>query len=84
MVALTFAIRLAMLDRGGPCGHILFVPALLAASLMFDRGGTGFFALGLSAALMASVMPWAHSADVHLVALMIFAPRLSAVRSRRG
>jgi two-component sensor histidine kinase len=71
MVGLTFGVRLAMQDRGGPYNFILFVPAILAASLMFDRG-SGFLAVVLSGALMTLIMPWGHDADVHVAALTIF------------
>jgi two-component sensor histidine kinase len=71
MVVLTFAVRLALHDRGGPYGFILFVPAILTASLLFDRG-SGVFALAMSAALMAFVMPWNSNIEVHIAALMIF------------
>jgi two-component sensor histidine kinase len=71
MVVLTFVVRLAMHERGGPYGFILFVPAILSAALMFDRG-SGFLALALSAALMASIMPWGYNARVHVAALAIF------------
>jgi two-component sensor histidine kinase len=71
MVVLTFVVRLAMHERGGPYGFILFVPAILGAALMFDRG-SGFLALALSAALMASIMPWGSNANVHVAALVIF------------
>jgi two-component sensor histidine kinase len=71
MVVATFLLRLFLHDRGGPYGFILFVPAILAASLMFDRG-TGFFALALSSALMGAIMPWDYNTQVHIAALMIF------------
>jgi two-component sensor histidine kinase len=72
MVVLTFVIRLAMHDRGGPYGFIVFVPAILIASLMFDRG-SGFIALAFSSVLMATIMPWDHNAHVHIAALALFA-----------
>src|SRR5687768_9656847 len=55
MVLLTFALRLQLQERTGQYGFILFVPAIVAASLMFDRG-SGFLALGLSTALIASLL----------------------------
>jgi two-component sensor histidine kinase len=72
MVMLTFVVRLGMHDRGGPYGFILFVPAILTASLLFDRG-SGFLALALSAALMGFIMPWSNNVDIHIAALTIFA-----------
>jgi two-component sensor histidine kinase len=72
MVVLTFVIRFGMYDRGESYGFILFVPAILGASLMFDRG-SGFFALALSAALTAYIMPWGYNVERHVAALTIFA-----------
>jgi hypothetical protein len=72
MVVLTFVVRLAMHDRGEPYGFILFVPAILTASLLFDRG-SGFLGLALSVAFMAYIIPWGYSVEVHVAALTIFA-----------
>jgi two-component sensor histidine kinase len=71
MVLVAFALRLAVQESAGSYGFILFVPAILAASLMFDRG-SGFLALALSAALTASTIPWGDNNGVHAVALATF------------
>jgi two-component sensor histidine kinase len=72
MVFVTFAARLAMGETAGPYGFILYVPAILVAALLFDRG-SGFLALALSAALTASIVQWENNVGIHLAALMIFA-----------
>ena len=71
MVLLTFALRLAIQDRGGPYQFILFVPAVVASGLLFDRG-TGFFAVALSTALVALQLPWREDSAAHIVAIAIF------------
>jgi two-component sensor histidine kinase len=71
MVALTFSIRLGLEDRIDVYGFILFVPAILASALLFDRG-TGLFALGLSTLAVALRLRWDGAADVHLAALAFF------------
>jgi two-component sensor histidine kinase len=57
IVLVAFALRFALEERTGPYGFILFIPAVMAASLLFDRG-TGFFALALSMASVAAIIPW--------------------------
>jgi hypothetical protein len=37
LVLLTFTLRLGMENRAGPYGFVLFIPAIMVASLMFDR-----------------------------------------------
>ncbi len=71
MVLLTFALRLQLEERTGQYGFILFVPAIVAASLMFDRG-SGFVALGLSSTLIASLLRWNGPASSNLVGLATF------------
>lgn len=71
MVLLTFALRLAIQDRGGLYQFILFVPAVVASGLLFDRG-TGFFAVALSTALVALQLPWPEDPGAHIVAITIF------------
>jgi two-component sensor histidine kinase len=71
MVALAFGLRFALQGRGGPYGFILFVPPILAAALLFDRG-SGLLALTVAAVLSAAVLDWSHNADVHIGALATF------------
>ena len=72
MVLVSFALRAAIQELAGIHGFILFVPAIVAASLMFDRG-SGLLALALSIALTALTLPWEHSVWAHIGALTIFA-----------
>lgn len=72
MVLAAFALRMALHDAAGRYGFIVYVPPILLASLLFDRG-TGVFALVLSAALTASIMLWEHNVGEHIAALIVFA-----------
>jgi two-component sensor histidine kinase len=72
IVLLTFGLRLALEGRTGAYGFILFIPAVMAASLLFDRG-TGLFALALSMASVASIIPWAQALGTHVASFVIFA-----------
>jgi two-component sensor histidine kinase len=72
MVLVAFALRTAMQEVAGSYGFIFYVPPILVASLLFDRG-SGVLALVLSAALTASIIPWEHNVGVHIGALMVFA-----------
>jgi two-component sensor histidine kinase len=49
----------------------VFVPPILAAAILFDRG-SGFLALALSAILSAATLDWNENADVHISALASF------------
>lgn len=71
MVLVTFALRLGIEDVPGAYGFILFIPAIVAAALLFDRG-SGFLALVLSLALIAASLPWLGQAEVHVAALASF------------
>ena len=71
MVLLTFAIHAGMQGRAGPYQFILFVPAIVASALMFDRG-TGFFALAASAVLVGARLDWTTAATAHVASLAIF------------
>jgi two-component sensor histidine kinase len=71
MVALAYALRFALQGRGGPYGFILFIPPILAAAILFDRG-SGFLALMLSAIVSAVALDWNLNADVHVSALASF------------
>jgi two-component sensor histidine kinase len=50
---------------------VLFVPPILAAALLFDRG-SGFLALAVAVVLSAAVLDWNQNADVHIGALATF------------
>jgi len=71
MVLLTFAVRLVLQERTGQFGFILFVPAMVAAALLFDRG-CGFVALGLSTALIVSLIRWEGQVGFNLAGLTTF------------
>jgi two-component sensor histidine kinase len=71
MVALAFGLRFALQGRGGPYGFILFVPPILAAALLFDRG-SGLLALAVATVLSAAVLDWNQNAEVHIGALASF------------
>lgn len=72
LVLLMFGIRLGMHERTGLYAFILYVPAVVASALMFDRG-TGYFAVALSAAVVALTLTWtADSAEVHISAIASF------------
>lgn len=72
LVLLTFALRLGMGDRAGPDGFVLFIPAIMAASLMFDRG-SGVVALAASIGLVALILPWRGNPAAHIPAIASFA-----------
>ena len=71
MVLLSFGLRVGIEERTGAYGFLLFVPAIVAAALLFDRG-SGFLALILSTGLVATLLPWGMDADVHISALASF------------
>lgn len=71
MVLLTFAVRLGIHDTAGEYGFIVFIPAIVAAGLLFDRG-SGFLALALSCALIATLLPWRGIVDIRIAAFTIF------------
>jgi two-component sensor histidine kinase len=71
LVLLSFALRIGIEERTGAYGFLLFVPAIVAAALLFDRG-SGFLALILSTGLVAAILPWDMGADVHVAALASF------------
>jgi two-component sensor histidine kinase len=72
LVLLTFTLRLGMENRAGPYGFVLFIPAIMAASLMFDRG-SGVLALATSIALVALIVPWGGNTSAHISAIATFA-----------
>jgi two-component sensor histidine kinase len=72
IVLLTFALRAGLEQRTGPYGFVLFIPAIMAASLLFDRG-TGFFALALSMASVAAIIPWRLTIGTNMAAFGTFA-----------
>jgi two-component sensor histidine kinase len=69
MVMLAFGLRLLL--PGGAYGFIFFIPAIVAAGLIFDRG-SGFLAVALSTALIAGRLSWNEAAPYHIAALGCF------------
>ncbi|HSI73913.1 MAG TPA: sensor histidine kinase [Fimbriimonas sp.] len=72
MVLLSFAIKLGMQDRTGIYGFILYIPAVVAAAVIFDRG-SGYLAVAASVACVASYIPWAtQTLEPHVSAIATF------------
>lgn len=72
LVLLMFGLRLGMQERTGMYAFILYVPAVVASALLFDRG-TGYFAVALSAGLISLNLPWTpERAEAHVSALASF------------
>lgn len=71
LVLIFFAIRLGAGPTAGPYSFILFVPPIVIAAIVFDRG-SAFFAVGLSACLVASIVDWHTNAFSHISAIAIF------------
>jgi two-component sensor histidine kinase len=71
LVLVCFAFRLGAGPAAGEYSFIFFIPPILAASVLFDRG-SGFFATALSAALVAVLLSWRVGALNHVAALTLF------------
>jgi two-component sensor histidine kinase len=71
LVLFAFAIRLAIAETTGQYGFLLFILPVVVSALLFDRG-TGFFATGLSTALVAAILPWEGNTRVHVAAIITF------------
>jgi two-component sensor histidine kinase len=71
VVIAAFALRLSVGDATGQYGFIHFVLPVVAASLLFDRV-SGFFAVALSTALVASILDWDKGVAAHIGAGIIF------------
>jgi two-component sensor histidine kinase len=71
LVAMFFVLRLGAEEVVGPYGFIFFIPPVLLASILFDRG-SGFVATGASVLAMVSLLDWQADPIGHIVALTIF------------
>jgi len=71
MVAVSFLIRFGIEERAGPYGFILFIPAIVAASVVFDRA-SGFFATALTICLVSLLLHWPGNVQAHLAAVAAF------------
>lgn len=72
LVLTAFGFRLGLETTAGQYGFIFFILPITLSALLFDRG-TGFYAIGLSLALLATLLPWQEHAASHASALTIFA-----------
>jgi two-component sensor histidine kinase len=71
IVLLAYAVRFSMGEGTGRYGFIHFVLPIVAASLLFGRG-SGFFAIGLSIALIAGILQWDANVTPHILAIGVF------------
>jgi len=71
MVLVFFAFHLGAGQAAGNYGFILFIPPIMVAAVLFDRG-SGFFATALSAVLVAVLLDWRAYPVNHVAALTLF------------
>jgi two-component sensor histidine kinase len=71
IVLAAFAARFTMGEGTGRYGFIHFILPIVAASLLFDRKA-GFFAVGISVALVASLLSWEQNTWTHVSAMTVF------------
>src|SRR5262249_32604124 len=71
MVLIFFIFRLGAGPGAGEHCFIFFIPPILPAAVMFDRG-SGFVATALSAALVAALLDWRAGVTTHVGALTLF------------
>ena len=71
LVIVFFILRLGAGEAVGQYSFILFVPPILLASIIFDRG-SGFLATALSVLLIGSRVEWSTGTWGHAAALTVF------------
>lgn len=71
VVFVAFVFRLSIADATGQYGFINFILPVVVASLVFDRT-SGFFAVGLSMALVASILNWDKGVAGHIAGFVVF------------
>ncbi len=71
LVLLAFAARVGLGNYSGAYGFLFFILPVVVSALLFDRG-TGFFAIALSALLVASLLDWSVKPGAHIIALVLF------------
>jgi two-component sensor histidine kinase len=71
MVLVSFLLRMGIEERAGPYGFILFIPAIVAASLIFDRA-SGFFAVALTISFVSLFLDWSGHVQAHLASIASF------------
>jgi len=71
LVLVFFVFRLGAGPAAGEYSFIFFIPPILAAAVLFDRG-SGFVATVLSAVLVSSLLNWRTGVVNHVAALTLF------------
>jgi two-component sensor histidine kinase len=71
LVLVCFAFRLGAGPAAGEYSFIFFIPPILMASVLFDRG-SGFAATVLSAVLVGALLNWRIGVMNHVAALTLF------------
>jgi len=71
MVLVSFLLRMGIEERAGPYGFVLFIPAIVAASVVFDRS-SGFFAAALTMLLVSLLLHWSDHVQTHLASVASF------------
>jgi len=71
LVLLAFGCRMGLETTAGQYGFIIFILPVTLSALLFDRA-TGFYAMGLSLALLATLLPWEGRAGSHVAAMSVF------------
>jgi two-component sensor histidine kinase len=71
LVAVFFIFRIGTGPAAGQYTFILYIPPIILASILFDRG-SGFFATALSALLVALMVDWQADPVRHLAPLTLF------------
>lgn len=66
-----YFLRYVVDDAAGPYSSLLFILPVVVSALLFDRA-TGFFAIALSVAAMASLLEWDDRKTIHAAALSLF------------
>src|SRR3569833_2742394 len=70
-VLVGYGVRIIFGNYTGAYGFLFFVLPIIASALLFDRG-TGYFAVAMSTALVASLVEWGARTGPHIIALAIF------------
>lgn len=70
-VAVAFALRMGMGQGTGRFGFIFFILPIVASGLLFDRG-TGLFAIGVSVALLTTILDWGPNTAANISGITVF------------
>ncbi|HUI98416.1 MAG TPA: hypothetical protein VLX44_21880, partial [Xanthobacteraceae bacterium] len=71
LVIIFFILRLGAGAAAGQYSFVLFIPPILLASIIFDRG-SGVLATALSTGLIGSLLDWSTDRWGHAAALTVF------------